>query len=309
MDHSGRSLPAAGFDEYERILGLVEQRRFDEALVRGQVLLEQPETAALIKAKTHNLLSWLLLEGLRRPVPAALLHAEEAIRIACRLGEREIELQALLNLAAAAYQHGDYEAAEGTYRRAEALLESAPAPLPAVRTLILQGLSDVAAARGDLEQALQLLDRAEAALGSEGSQVLLAELFRRRAILLLRMGRPKEAGRELGKAEQPLPLGERPGLWWRSQLAVARAALELALGRKVKARRQAETALALAQELGDTPALAEAHSLLALLETSACREKAHARARLALSYAIQSGRRDVVEGVRRRVGAFLEADT
>lgn len=305
MDRLGRSVPESGLEEYERLLTLLDQRRFDEALVRGQVLLEQPDTVALARAKTHNLLCWLFVEGLKRPAPEAVLHGEESVRLAERMNEMALQVQALCNLASAYYQVADYDRAERSYQRVTEMLTHRPSLLSYGRVLALQGLAQIDLVRGEPSLALQKLNQAESLCDNAESRALLAEIHRRRAMLYLRLGKPHQAAEAIAKVdESDLASGPR-GLWWRIHLGITRARVEIALGRWAHARGIAANTTALARELGDMPALAECCCLLATIEAAEGKREVHRRARAALTYAIQSGRRDVVEDVRDRMKDYL----
>lgn len=306
MERYGRSLPESGLEEYERLLTLLDQRRFDEALVRGQVLLEQPETVALARAKTHNLLCWIFVEGLKRPAPEAVLHGEESVRLAVRLENEALEVQSLCNLASAYYQVADYDAAERCYSDVMERLGAKPALLSYGRVLALQGMAQIDLVRGEPGQALKKLDQAEALCTDSESRALLSEIYRRKAMALLRLGKAHQAAEWLAKVnEAALSAGPR-GLWWRTHLGITRSRVEIALGRWAAARGIAVNTVALARELGDMPVLAECACLLATIEAAEGKSKeVHRRARAALTYAIQSGRRDVVEDVRDRMKEYL----
>lgn len=306
MDRHGRSLPESGLEEYERLLTLLDQRRFDEALVRAQVLLEQPETVALARAKSHNLLCWIFVEGVKRPAPEAVLHGEESVRLAERLNEHALQVQALCNLASAYYQVADYDAAERCYTQVLEMLRANPALLSYGQVLALQGLAQIDLVRGEPGQAVKKLNEAESLCLDDESRALLAEIHRRRAMALLRLGKAHQAAEALEKVDEAtLTTGPR-SLWWRTHLGITRSRVEIALGRWAAARGIAINTVALARELGDMPVLAECACLLATIEAAEGKSKeVYRRARAALTYAIQSGRRDVVEDVRDRLKDYL----
>ncbi|MFZ5823680.1 MAG: hypothetical protein ACOY94_05015 [Bacillota bacterium] len=306
MDLHGRSLPESGLEEYERLLTLLDQRRFDEALVRGQVMLEQPETVALARAKCHNLLCWIFVEGLKRPAPEAVLHGEESVRLAERLNEKGLQVQALCNLASAYYQVADYDAAERCYQQVMAMLLESPALLSYGRVLALQGMAQIDLVRGEPGLSLKKLEEAESLCLDDESRALLAEIHRRKAMALLRLGRAHHAAEALAKVDETTLTAGPRGLWWRTHLGITRSRVEIALGRWAAARGIAVNTVAVARELGDMPVLAECACLLATIEAAEGRTKeVHRRARAALTYAIQSGRRDVVEDVRDRMKDYL----
>ncbi len=307
MNHHPGAQELFGLDEYQRLLSLLDERRFDEAQARGRVLLERADIGHLARAKAHNLMCWSFVEGLKRATPEAVLHGEEAVALAEELGERSLQAQALFNLAMACYQVGDYGAARRAYETVYALLAASPELIPYGQVLVLQGLAQcnlvVATyhdAMGNLEEALSLCTGPDTAF-------LQADLHRRRALVYLKLGQPELAAQALDLTnEEAYATGPR-SLWWKTHYRFTRARVEMARGHWVTARPLIVNTLALARELGDLPVLAECTCQLALLEHYEGRREAPRRARAALTCAIHSGRRDVVDDVRERLRELLAA--
>jgi len=295
----------AGFDEYQRLLALLDERRFDEAQVRGRVLLEQPDTARLARAKTHNLLCWTFVEGLKRASAEATLHGEEAVRLATGLGEQSLRAQALCNLASAHYQLGNWELATDLYRELLGLLNDDPDLVPFGQVLAFQGLAQLELVRGKPAEALRLLDMARGLCPVEGTGLLLADLDRRRALALLALGQADRAAEAMASVHENAHAGGPRGLWWKTHVQFTRARLELARGHWATARTMAANTLALARELGDLPVVAECLCLQAQVDQAEGRKEAGRRARSALTSAIASGRRDVTQDVRERLKDLL----
>lgn len=298
----------SGLEEYQRLLSLLDERRFEEAQVRARVLLESSDTGLLVRAKTHNLICWAFIEGLKRAAPEAVLHGEEAVRIARRLGEHALVVQAAFNLASAFYQVGTYESAWNTYQEILGILGANPSLLPFGAVIARQGLAQIALLMGRPREALDFLEGARAYCRDDESHFLLADLHRRRALVLLKLNLPDEAARALAEINDNAYSSGPRSLWWKTNLGYTRARVEMALGRFSAARPLVQTALALARELADLPVLAEATCLLALIEQAEGRKEAPRRARQALTYAIHSGRRDVADDIRDRLKEFLGAD-
>lgn len=309
MDRFGHNLPETwGLEEYERLLQLLDQRRFDEVLVRGHVLLEQPETGVFTRAKTHNMLCWVFVEGIKRPAPEAVLHGEEAVRLTERLDEQALRVQSLCNLASACYQVGEFDRAEQCYRLVVQVLENRPVLLSYGKVLALQGMAQIDMVRGENGEAVKKLLEAERLCNDDESRCLLADIYRRQAMALIRLGEPQRAAEALAKVdESSLATGLR-GLWWRTHLGITRARVQIAMGRWSSARTIATNTMALARELGDMPVLAECACLLATVDAAEGRKEVYKRARSALTFAIQSGRRDVVEDIRARIQEYLSAE-
>ncbi len=309
MDRYGHNLPdTPGLEEYERLLQLLDQRRFDEVLVRGQVLLEQPETGSFTRAKTHNMLCWVFIEGIKRPTPEAVLHGEEAVRLAERLEEQGLRVQSLCNLASACYQIGDFDQAEQCYFQVMRLLTERPSLLPYGKVLALQGLAQIDMVRGEHAEAVKKLNEAEQLCTDDESRCLLADVYRRQAMALLRLDQPHKAAEQLAKVDEASLSNGLRGLWWRTHLGITKARVEIAMGRWPTARTVATNTMALARELGDMPVLAECACLLATVEAAEGRKEVHKRARAALTFAIQSGRRDVVDDIRERMKDYLTTE-
>lgn len=295
----------SGLDEYQRLLALLDERRFDEAQVRGRVLLERPEISLLARAKTHNLLCWTFVEGLKRAAAEATLHGEEAVRLAAGLGERSVYAQALCNLASAQYQLGNWDIAGELYRELMSVLETDPGLVPFGQVLAHQGLAQLALVKGDPAEALRLLDSARGCCTPDSAGVLLADLDRRRVLALLALHEVERAAAIMATVdEDAVPAGPR-GLWWKTHVRFTRTRVELARGHWITARTMAANTLALARELGDLPVVAECLCLQALVDQAEGRKEAGRRARAALTSAIASGRRDVTQDVRERLKDLL----
>jgi tetratricopeptide (TPR) repeat protein len=291
-------------EEYQRLLLLLDERRFDEAQVRARVLLETGCVGPLLRAKVHNLLCWTFIEGLKRATPEAVLHGEESVRLAAALGERPLQVQAMCNLASACHQLGDWERSRQTFQELITHLNREPHLLPCGLVIAYQGLAQLDMAVGRYDQALDYLETARQICREEEGHLLLADIFRRQALVLLKLHRSEEAAQCLALINEESGAGPR-SLWWKTHLAFTRARVELALGHWGQARYLSRTAFALARELNDMPVMAEATCLLALVDHAEGRKEAQGRARKALALAIHSGRRDVAQEIRERVRSLL----
>lgn len=295
----------AGIEEYNRLVRLLEERRFEEARARGRLLLEQPETRARVRAQAHNLLCWIFIEGLKQAAPEAVLHGEEAVLLAGKLGDPELIAAALCNLASARYAMGSYAQSGAAYQQLLERLQSSPGCLPSGAIIALQGLAQIHLVRGDGTEALRLLTEAAEQCRQEHCAALLAEVYRRTALVLISLGQADEASAVLAMAADEAFGQSSRSLWWKTHLCFTRARLELAMGHWATARMLAANTLALARELGDLPVAAEATCLLAEVDQAEGRREAPRRARQALACAIHSGRRDVVDDVRQRLKSLL----
>ncbi|HYF93449.1 MAG TPA: hypothetical protein VD969_14645 [Symbiobacteriaceae bacterium] len=308
MSHRQSRPESPGIEEYHRLLVLLDERRFEEALVRARVAIESGDVGPLVRAKTHNLLCWTFIEGLKQASPEAALHGEEAVRLANALGERSLQLQAMCNLASAYHQIGDFSQARQTYQEILRHLKRDPSLVPCGLVIAHQGLAHLDMVAGLCSEALHHLQEAESHCGDEESRFMLSDLYRRQALVLLKLDRPEEAAQVLSRiADDAYASGPR-SLWWKTHLNFTRARVELALGHWAQARALGLNTLALARELADLPVLAEATCLLALSDYAEGRKEAGKRARRALTFAIHSGRRDVVADVRERLKDLLAGE-
>jgi tetratricopeptide (TPR) repeat protein len=299
---------ASALAEYQRLLGLLDERRFDEAQVRARLLLESSEAGPLLRAKVHNLMCWTFIEGLKHATPEASLHGEEAVRLAAALGERSLQVQAMCNLASAYHQVGSYDLSRQTYQEIIAHLTREPSLVTCGLIIAYQGLAQLDLGLGRPHEALHYLDTARTYCRDEECRFLRADLDRRQALVLLELQRPEEAAETLAHIDDAVYSSGPRSLWWKTHLAFTRARVQLAQGHWGEARTLITNAMALARELGDMPVLAESTCLMALLEQAEGRKDALKRAKRALAYAIHTGRRDVVNDVRHRLRDLLSRE-
>jgi tetratricopeptide (TPR) repeat protein len=305
MSHQKSSAETSSLEEYQRLLGLLDERRFDEAQVRARLLLESGSPGALLRAKLHNLLCWTFIEGLKNATPESSLHGEEAVRLAAVLGERSLQVQAMCNLASAYHQVGDYDRSRAVYQEIITHLTREPGLVPCGLVIAFQGLAQLDSVLGRPHEALHQLEMARGHCQEGECRFLLADLHRRQALVLLHLQRPEEAAQSLQQIDETTYSSGPRSLWWKTHLSFTRARVELARGHWAEARTLITNTMALARELGDLPVLAESTCLMALLEQAEGRKEAGKRARKALTYAIHTGRRDVVNDIRDRLRPLL----
>lgn len=308
MSHGFKAPEVEGLEEFNRLVSLLDERRYDEVRIRGRVLLESAQPDQLVRARVHNLLCWSYVEGLKIAAPEAVLHGEEAARLAEGLGDWSLLAQVLCNLASARYQLGDYPAAREAYLRIVGLLEREPDLLPCGLIIVGQGLAHLDQVEGRLEESLLRLQETIAQCEIEESPSLLAETRRRLTLVLIKLNQPEQASSMLESVDEAAFSTGPRSLWWKTHLFFTRARVTLALGHWSLARPMIMTTLALARELGDLPVTAEAFCLLALVDQAEGRKEGSRRARLSLTYAIASGRRDVVIDVRDRLQELLASE-
>ncbi len=296
-----------GAEEYTRLIVLKDERRFDEALARARVLLERPEIHLSVRAKTHRTVCWLLCEGLRRPCAEAVLHAEEAVRIFHRLGDHRQECDTWVQQAAAHAQMCEWDRAEACQKAALDILAVDPQAIPYGPVITHIGLGFTYYSQSRFHTALRAYDAAEAACQGEETLFLRHDIWRRRAMVLLKLGDVASARSWLDRVEESRGPGSL-SIWWKTIYRATRARLEVAQGNWEVARRYTQDTLQLARELQDVPVLAECFCLLALVDQGEGKTTPWRKARTALNLAIASGRRDVVHEVRTRLQALLSIE-
>lgn len=293
-----------GAEDYVRLIALKDERRFDEALVRAQVLLEREDIHLAVRAKTHRAACWLYCEGLRRPCPEAVLHAEEAVRIFGATGDLQQKCDTLVQQAAAHAAMCEWDKVEACQRAALEVLAVDPQAIPYGPIITQIGLGFAYYSQDRFSDAHRAYDAAEERCRDEDTLFLLHEVWRRRAMVLLKQGDTAGARHWLDRIEQSQGTGGA-SMWWQTVYRTVRHRLEVAAGNWAQARAGAQNTLQLARELQDLPVMAECACLLALIDRAEGRRDAWRRARSALNYAIWSGRRDVVKEVRERLQPLL----
>ena len=298
----------SGLDEYRRLLALVDERRFEEILARGRLLLEGDDHGGAVEARVHNLICWTLAEGLKRPCAEAVLHGDEAVRLAGALPDPALQAESLVNLGAARSAQTEWEEAASAYRQLQALLVTHPGALRHGGIIAALNLGCVAACQDNFAEALRHYDAAEALCSGDEHAFFRTEIWRRQAVAQLRSGHIVEAERLLAQVDEGKMNSRGYSLWSKCQYRMALCRLEMARGHWSRARSQLAGTLALARELADLAAMAEATCMLAVMDYSEGKKEGWRRARLAINYAIASGRKDVASDVRRRLRTFLDQE-
>lgn len=298
---SGRS---AGHQEFRRLHGLCDMRQYEEALGRARLLLEQPQTGQFIRAQTHDFLCWLLVEPLRRPGPEAVLHGEEAVRL-LRMHKDWTHLpRSLIHLAQADLVSCNVAASIAALKEAGELLEATPDAISGGRVLVQSMLGEALARSGRSAEAMAAWEEGEQlCLGGE-HRLLLHDVWRRKALFLLREGDIDQAKLLIGQLDE-CTNHRRRSVWWKTSVRILRARLLVAQGHLRIARQELKGTLALAQELGDLPTLAEAYCLTGVMDHQEQRQEVERSARSALYYAVIAGRPDLVEEVHQRLHMAL----
>ena len=299
----------SGLDEYRRLVALVDERRYEEILARGRLLLEgEGPGSPAVEARVHNLLCWTLAEAMKKPCAEAVLHGDEAVRLAGGLPDPVLQAEGLVNLGAARSALGEWEAAAAAYRYVQELLAEHPEALRHGLIIAATNLGCIAACQERFPEAVRQYDAAVALCTGDEHAFFRFDLLRRKAVALLRDGHVAEAERLLSQVDETRLGGRGYSLWSKCQFRLALCRLEMARGNWSRCRQLLAGALALARELNDLSAMAEACCMLAVMDYSEGRKEGWRRSRLAINYAIASGRKDVLTDVRRRLKTFLDQE-
>lgn len=94
-------------EAYRTILGLIREGRHHEALQRADEALGADQIGRTKAARLHSLICWLYTEELQQASMVAILHGEEAVRLAGALHDPWIKCEALALLVRAYCQVGD----------------------------------------------------------------------------------------------------------------------------------------------------------------------------------------------------------
>jgi hypothetical protein len=201
-------------EEFGTLEALVRQGRHLEAIDRARLTLLAGQAGRRSAARLHTLICRLYTEELHQPCPAAILHAEEAVRLAEAVRDPWIKCEALSRIVHACCQVGDLCRAAFACHALGAEVERNAAVIPGGQAAVLMLRATVAMAGEQWRLAMDLLQEAEAA-GSEAAPEVAARVYASKLVVLLESGAYDEARALLA---QPVtdPEGE-------SAVAVARA--------------------------------------------------------------------------------------
>lgn len=284
-----------GAEEYRAIQALAREGQHQEAASRALRALETGPAGRRQSARLHALLCRILLEQLEQHCPAAVLHGEEAARLAGLLRDPWLKCEALTMLVELYCRLG--ESARARAAGDEIALEVAanPGVIPGGEPALCLLQARVAEAAGSDERCLSLLQKAERLLhsGLRPALPLLEQVRLRRAEALLRLGRLSEV-RALLQQQTQLPAPD-----W----AVVEAWLALAEGDPRRAARLAEGVL---QGGAATGHAVDSLAVQALAEQARGSHEAAALALAALERARAAGRADLLSRLRGRLGGLAE---
>jgi len=159
--------PHHGTEEYRAVQDLVRRGSYQEALERATEAIHGGRLGRRYAARLHSLCCWLYVVALENPSPAAVLHGEEAVRLADLLNDEWIRCEALTRLIPAYCQVGDAARAEEGCDRLAREVERNEMVVSGGWSGLWSIRAQAALAAGDAERALRYLDRAVAAADRE----------------------------------------------------------------------------------------------------------------------------------------------
>lgn len=289
-----------GAEEYRTIQGLVREGRYQEALSRAERVLLAGHLGRRQSARLHALVCRVHVEELQQASPAALLHGEEAVRLARLVKDAWIQCEALSHLVHAYCQFGDIQRASEACAQIAAEVDQNAAVIAGGHATLYSLRATVAAAGGDEMGCLAALDQAEALVVADATGMFLRIRAQKVGALLVHK-RYAEA-RELVRYSEPAPdTGSPAALEW----GVARAWVALQESNPTQARCLLNELLGRAQTHGRAGAAAQCLALQALAEERESEAEARRLAQLALHRAIVAGRMDLATQFRRRLSHLL----
>lgn len=181
-----------GMDEYRSVQELVIGGRHREALERARKALMMGRLGRRNAARLNSLVCWIYVTGLQEPSPAAVLHGEEAVRLADLVNDEWVRCEAWSRLIPAYCQLGDLaraeqgcEALSRELERNEMVIVGGWASLWLLRAL-------VALAGGEFQRAERCLQLAEESAGPDLPGV--SERIRQQREVIEALGSPDRTG-------------------------------------------------------------------------------------------------------------------
>jgi tetratricopeptide (TPR) repeat protein len=284
-------------EEYRAVQGLVREGRYREAVERARQAVQDGDFGRRHSAKLHSQICWIYNEYLPAD-PEAVLHGEQATRLAELYGEPFVKSEALSRLVVAYCRLGDIDRARAACEQIARVMEEQPLALSAGRADLLMLEALVCEAAGDLEGRIAVLQEAEEAAAAF-SVAVVERVQLQLARALIDVGRWAEARKALGVEDNPSIIEP---LEWK----ITRVWLELGEGGPEAAASRAARCLELARRLGQPVVLAEVMALQALVLADAQAGEAERLARQALERAIATGRPDLIRRLRQHLTPLLK---
>jgi hypothetical protein len=287
-------------EEYRAIQELVREGCHLEAIDRAQSALASGQAGRKHAARLHCLICQVCTEELRRPSPVAILHGEEAVRLAGMLRDPWIKCDALARLVQAYCETGDRARASAACEAIAVEVACNDAVIPGGLATLLVLKAQVAAAAEDWASALALFEQAEAVLAPE-FRAIAVQIYAGKVRALLEQGSEAQL-RSLLEHEVPqAAAGGDAGLLCK----LARAWLALSAKDAGRARTLLGEVLDAAQGVRHMADRVEALVLNARLEELRNPPEALRMARQAHQRWLAMGRVDLARRLRRRLMHLL----
>lgn len=287
-------------EEYRTVQGMFRMGRYREALERANAALVAGYLGRRHAARLHTLICRLYTEELHRTCPAAVLHGEEALRIADLINDAWIKCDALFWLVQAHARMGDVARARAACDEVALELERNEAVIAGRYASLYLLRAAVAMAEGHDDRGLAELQQAETMLG-QGA----AEVAPRVQVLLLGAllanSQYSEARRRLDEGTPDVGDDTMLLLDW----AVYRAWLATVESPRAQARAAVQDVLERADSAGHTAAGAHCLVLSAILTQELDPAEARRLGQLGIHRALAAGRLDLARQFRRRLESLL----
>lgn len=228
-----------GAEEYRAVQSMVRANRHQEALERAEAVLRQGRLSRRQAARMHSLICWVLTEELHQVSLVAVLHGEEAVRLASLLGDVWLKCEALTRLTSAYCRMGDVRRAREAVEAIARELELNEGALAGGTAALCVLRATVAAAEEKPEECLALLQQAETE-SDPSSREVKGRIRTQKLTIFLEHERYAEARAMLESMESR---GENPAESLECEIARAWLALAEPKANKAEARRLATLAL------------------------------------------------------------------
>lgn len=283
-------------EEYRAVQGLVREGRYREALERARQTLLEGYLGRKHAARLHSQVCWLCTDKLHQTGPLALLHGEEAVRLASLVRDQWIRSEALYRLVTAYCYVGDVKRARSAFTDLAAEVRDNDAALVGGHASLLQAEALVAAAEDDEPACLSAL-----ALSEELADIYPPAIGYRVRLHRLLMLLDYERYAEARPLFESLPAGVAEGTEW----ALVRAWLYAADGPVDLAVARIQAAMESGLTDGNEAVVVQCLGLQAVVLERANADEARSLVRRAETRAIAAGRIDLVRSLRRRLSRLL----
>lgn len=287
-------------EAYRAVQNHLRDGRWQEALDQAERIFLEGGLGRKHTARLHSQVCWLYTEQMQRICQAAVLHGEEAVRLADMVNDEWIRTEARSRLVHAYCRLGDLARARSTCRDIARDLEKNGAALAGGSAALMQLEATIAMAAGDEEGCLAALSVAEE-IAKEHAPAIQARIHLQKALALLEYGRSEEAEDLLADTAPPAQAAPEVRLEW----DLARVWLAVLTRPVTGAERQLTELLSRATACSHTFTIIQCLALKAVLAVRAETGEAPRLARIAVERCHATGRHDLSRSLQRRLGHLL----